>query len=193
MSLETVAEDVTDDARDRAERIRAEADERAEEIVEEAERDAEQTRNEREGEVEATIERERDQRLSSVKLEAQQKRLEARREVLTETRADVETRIADLSGERRKDLTQILLEDAAEEFAEGATVGLYGREEDAALLASLAEDYEGFEHAGEYVCLGGVVAESDASRVRVNNTFDSILDAVWDDELKAISSRLFDE
>jgi len=39
----------------------------------------------------------------------------------------------------------------------------------------------------------GVVAESDTSRVRVNNTFDSILESVWDDELKNISERLFDQ
>lgn len=193
MSLETVAEDVTDDAHERAERIREEADKRAAEIVERAERDAEEERDEREEEVESTIERERDQRLSSVKLEAQQKRLETRREVLTDTREEVEERIADLSGERRKELTQTLLEEATTEFEEGTNVGLYGRKEDGALLASLAEDYDGYEHAGEYDCLGGVVAESERSRVRVNNTFDSILDSVWDDELKTISSRLFDE
>lgn len=46
---------------------------------------------------------------------------------------------------------------------------------------------------GEIDCLGGVVAESDTSRVRVNNTFDSILESVWDDELKNISERLFDQ
>ncbi|OYR79833.1 V-type ATP synthase subunit E, partial [Halorubrum distributum] len=40
---------------------------------------------------------------------------------------------------------------------------------------------------------GGVVAESDTSRVRVNNTFDSVLESVWDDELKNISERLFDQ
>jgi len=27
----------------------------------------------------------------------------------------------------------------------------------------------------------------------VNNTFDSILESVWDDELKNISERLFDQ
>ena len=193
MSLETVAEDVKEEARERAERIREEADERAAEIVEEAEADAEETVSEREREVENRIERERDQRLSSVKLEAKQLRLETRREVLSDLRTEVEDRVAGLSGDEREELTRALLEDAATEFDDGASVGLYGRADDADLLTSLATEYDGFEHAGEYDCLGGVVAESEASRVRVNNTFDSVLDSVWDDELKAVSSRLFDQ
>ena len=193
MSLETVAEDVKEEARERAERIREEADRRAEEIIDEAEADADETVAERERAVENQIERERDQRLSSVKLEAKQLRLETRREVLADLRDEVEARIAGLSGDEREDLTRALLEDAGTEFEDGASVGLYGRPDDEALLTTLADEYDGFEYAGEYDCLGGVVAESEGSRVRVNNTFDSMLDSVWDDELKSVSSRLFDQ
>ena len=173
MSLDTVAEDVKDDARERAERIRSEADERAEEIVAEAESDAEEIRAEREREIERRIDQEREQKLSSAKLEAKQKRLEGRRIVLEQTREEVESRVANLGGERREALTRELLDDAD-------------------LLESLVAEYEGFEYAGEVECLGGVVAESEASRVRVNNTFDSILDGVWEAQLQAISTRLFD-
>ena len=192
MSLDTVAEDIKDDARERAERIRAEADERAEEIIAEADADAEAIVEEREREVDARIEQERDQKLSSAKLEAKQKRLEARRDVLADVREEAESRVADLSGERRESLTRTLLDDAAAEFAEGASVGVYGRESDAELLESLLAEYDGFTHAGSHDCLGGIVAESEASRVRVNNTFDSVLDAVWEDELREVSERLFE-
>jgi len=37
------------------------------------------------------------------------------------------------------------------------------------------------------------VVESDASRVRVNNTFDSVLETVWEDQLKDVSTRLFEQ
>lgn len=192
MSLDTVAEDIKDDARERAERIRAEADERAETIIAEAESDAEDIVAEREREIDARIEQERDQKLSSAKLEAKQKRLEARRDVLTDVRAEAESRIAGLSGDRREDLTRTLLDGAAAEFDDGASVRIYGRESDAELLESILEEYDGFEHAGDHDCLGGVVAESEASRVRVNNTFDSVFDAVWDEELREVSARLFE-
>jgi V/A-type H+-transporting ATPase subunit E len=54
-------------------------------------------------------------------------------------------------------------------------------------------DYKNYEYAGKYDCLGGVVVESDQSRLRVNNTFDSVLESVWEDNLQDISKRLFEQ
>jgi V/A-type H+-transporting ATPase subunit E len=193
MSLDTVVEDIRDEARTRAEEIRAEGEERAEEIVAEAESDAEEIKAEAEQEAERTIEQEREQALSSAKLEAKQERLEARRELLQDVRADVEERIAGLEGERREALTRTLLEAAAPEFEDADAATVRGREGDKELLETICEDYDGFE-AGEPVsCLGGVVVESEGSRVRVNNTFDSVLEDVWEDNLRTISERLFEE
>ncbi|MFB6207624.1 MAG: V-type ATP synthase subunit E [Haloglomus sp.] len=193
MSLDTVVEDIRDEARTRAEEIRAEGEERAEEIVAEAESDAEEIKAEAESEVEQTIEQEREQTLSSAKLEAKQKRLEARRELLQDVREDVETEIAGLEGERREELTRALLAAAAPEFEDADSVTVRGREADADLLETICEDYDGFEVGESFDCLGGVVVESEGSRVRVNNTFDSVLDEVWEENLREISERLFEE
>jgi len=38
-----------------------------------------------------------------------------------------------------------------------------------------------------------VIVESDTARVRVNNTFDSVLDTVWDENLKELSEHLFEQ
>jgi len=193
MSLETVVEDIRDTARERAEEIRADGEARAEEIIEEAEADAEEIIANAEREAEREAERQREQRLSSANLEAKQERLAARRDVLESVRADVETRLADLSGDRREQLTRTLLDAAAEEFADVDSAAVYGRPDDAELLESLVADYGGYEYAGEYDCLGGVVVESEGSRLRVNNTFDSIVEDVWEDELKEIAARLFED
>ena len=190
MSLDTVVEDIRDEARARADEIRNEGEQRAEEIVSEAESDAEDILEEAEREVERQIEQEREQTLSSAKLEAKQARLEARRELLADVREDVEEEIAGLEGERREELTRTLLDVAAEEF-DGEDVQVYGRAADEELLTDVLGDYEGFSYAGEYDCLGGVVVESEGSRVRVNNTFDSVLDEVWEENLRNISDELF--
>ena len=192
MSLDTVVEDIRDEARAQAEEIRAEAEERADEVVAEAEAEAERIREEREREATRQVEQEREQKLSSAKLEAKQARLEARREVLQDVRDEVEQAIAGLE-DGREDLTRALLEDAAAEFDDDDTVEVYGRADDQELLESILEDYDGYEYAGEFDCLGGVVAESAGSRVRVKNTFDSVLDEVWEDNLKAVSDRLFEQ
>jgi len=193
MSLDTVVEDIRNEARERAKEIRSEGDERAAEIVSEAEADAEEILAEQERETEQTIAQEREQKLSSAKLEAKQKRLEARRDVLQDVRESVEERLATLDRDDREELTRELLDAAAEEFDDGATVRVYGRPDDDDLLTDIVADYDGYEYAGEYDCLGGVVVESQASRLRVNNTFDSVLESVWEDNLQDISARLFEQ
>lgn len=193
MSLDTVVEDIRDEARARADEIRSQGDARAAEIIADAEADAERIAEEREASVERQITQEREQTLSSAKLEAKQQRLEARRDVLQKVRTQVEDELVALSGTEREDLTRSLLADAAEEFDADADVGVYGRADDKTLLTKILADYDGYSYAGEYDCLGGVVVESTASRVRVNNTFDSVLEDVWEDNLKELSVRLFDQ
>ena len=192
MSLDTVVEDVRDEARARAEEIREAADAEADEIIAEAEADAERIREERLAEVDRQIDQEREQTLSSAKLEAKQERLGARRDVLEDVYDDVEAAIESLDDDRRRELTETLLDATLAEFDDDADVAVYTRAEDVELLEALVADRNA-EVDGEVDCLGGVVAESDTARVRVNNTFDSVLDAVWDDELKHISERLFDQ
>ncbi|WP_128223521.1 V-type ATP synthase subunit E [Halobacteriaceae bacterium SHR40] len=193
MTLETVVEDIKEQARARAEEVREEAEAEAEEIRSEAEADAEEIREEILEDADRQIAQEREQKLSSAKLEAKQARLEARREVLQSVRADVEDEVATLSGDDREELTEALLTVAAEEFGSDASVSVYGRGDDQELIEELLTEYDEYEYAGEYDCLGGIVAESDESRVRVKNTFDSILDEVWEDNLREISDRLFEQ
>jgi V/A-type H+-transporting ATPase subunit E len=192
MSLDTVVADIRDEARTHAKEIREQARAEADEVVAEAEADAEAIREERMAEAEATIEQEREQRVSSAKLEAKQERLEARQAVLSEVRDAVEAELADLDAETREDLTRELLDAAAVEFDDDEHVTVEGRADDEELLTDLAEEY-GFEYGGKYACLGGVVVESEGSRVRVNNTFDSVLEDIWEAELRAVSDRLFEQ
>ncbi|MFA9417224.1 V-type ATP synthase subunit E [Natrinema sp. HArc-T2] len=193
MSLDTVVKDIRDEANARAEDIRAEGETRAEEIESAAESDAEDILADAEAAVDREIDQLREQRLSSAKLEAKQKRLEARRDVLGEVREAVEAELAALEGDTREELTRELLEAASDEFDAGDDVSVYGRSDDQALLESIVDEYDGYEYAGDVDCLGGVVVESEQSRVRVNNTFDSVLEDVWEDNLQEISNRLFEQ
>jgi len=193
MSLDTVVKDIREEANARAEDIRAEGETRAEEIESAAESDAEEILADAEAAVEREIDQLREQRLSSAKLEAKQKRLEARRDVLGEVREAVEDELVALEGDTREELTRELLEAASDEFDEGDDVSVYGRSGDQELLESIVDEYDGYEYAGDIDCLGGVVVESEQSRVRVNNTFDSVLEDVWEDNLQEISNRLFEQ
>lgn len=192
MSLDTVVEDIREEAQERAEEIRQEGEEAAEEIIAEAESDAEEIRESAEEEVEQKITREREQAKSSAKLEAKQDRMGARRELLEEAYAAVETELAELEEDRRRSLTEALLKAAGKEFNNG-DLEVYGRADDKELLQDICEESDGYTYGGEYSCLGGVVVESASSNVRVNNTFDSILEDVWEDNLQNISNTLFEQ
>ena len=193
MTLDTVAEDIREQARARAEEIHEEAGADAEELLAEAEADAGEIREEILGDADRQIEQEREQRLSSAKLEAKQERLEARRDVLQSVRDAVEDEIASLEGDDREELTRALLDAAATEIDSEEGVEVYGRADDGALIESILADYDGFSYAGEYDCLGGVIVESQESRVRIKNTFDSVLEDVWEANLREISDRLFEQ
>ena len=190
--METVVQDIREEAQEQAEAIRSEAEAEAEAIVSEAEADADSIREDREQAADREIEQEREQKLSSAKLEAKQERLSARRDVLEDVREQVEDEIAGLEGETREELTRSLVDAAAEEFPADADVDVFGRADDQALIEGVLEAYDGYSYAGEYDCLGGVVVESDASRVRVNNTFDSVIESVWEENLRDVSERLFE-
>ena len=193
MSLEQVRDDIENEARARADEIRAEADERAEAIIAEAEADAEEIKAHRAEAVEAEIDQQREQALSGAKLEAKQQRLEARRDVLADVREDIEAALVDLDSEKREKLTRSLIAAAATEFDDDADVVVHGRGDDQTLIEEILTEYEGFSFGEPRECLGGVVVESETSRVRVNNTFDSVLESVWDDQLKELSTLLFDQ
>lgn len=193
MSLDSVAEDIRDQARAQAAEIREAAEADADELRAEAEADAEEIREERLAEADSEIAQLRKQRLSGAKLEAKQTRLQARREVIESVREDVEAAILDLDDEERTALTRALLEEAAAEFDEADSVAVHGRAEDRDLLESLLAEYDDFEYAGEVDCLGGVVVESEGSRMRVVNTFDSVLEDIWEENLREMSDRLFED
>lgn len=191
MSLETVVEDIREEAKAEAAEIRSAGDEEAEEIVAAAEEDAEATLADAEREVEQRISREREQRLSSAELEAKQARLRARRDVLERVYERVAERLEELPADRREELLRTLLDGSAETFDEEVVV--HCRSEDRELLSDVLADYDGYELGDEIECIGGVVLESEASRVRVNDTFDALLEDVWENNLKAISDRLFEQ
>lgn len=193
MSLESVVEDIREQARAEAEEIRAAAETEAEAIVAEAEEEATTILEERERAVEREVAQLREQRLSSATLEAKQLRLQARREALDRVRTTVEERLEDLEGDARRELTATLLEAALAEYATDDDLVVHGRPADEELLETLVAEDDRLSVGAPVDRLGGVVVEGAATRMRVDNSFDAVLDEVWDENLRSISDELFGE
>lgn len=191
MGLETVVDDIKDEARTRAEEIKAEAEQEADETLEEAREEADEIRQEEREAAEKSAEELREQEISSAKLDARKMQSRERRDLLAELRADVRDKLAELE-EGREEMTRNLLEGAIEELGEDTGV-VYAAERDEDLVNDIIGDYDGFEYGGTTEVLGGVVVEASDGDVRVNNSFDSVLETVWNDSLKEVSERLLGE
>ncbi|HIJ12519.1 MAG TPA: V-type ATP synthase subunit E [Halobacteriales archaeon] len=191
MSLETVVEDIREKARGDAERILSESDAEGKEIIDKARKEASVNRAVGKEEISRKIELEKEQKFSSTNLAAKQKTLEKKRDLLELVRQEIENEISQIKGKEREELTGKLIESSVKEFIDVKDVVVYGNVEDEKLLKSLLKKHKGVKYGGEYECIGGVVMESESARMRVNNTFDSIIETVWTEELKNISELLF--
>ena len=191
MSLETVVEDIREKARGDAERILSESDAEGKEIIDKARKEASVNRAVGKEEISRKIELEKEQKFSSTNLAAKQKTLEKKRDLLELVRQEIENEISQIKGKEREELTGKLIESSIKEFTGVKDVVVYGNLEDEKLLKSLLKKHKGVKYGGEYECIGGVVMESESARMRVNNTFDSIIETVWTEELKNISELLF--
>lgn len=191
MGLETVVDDITDEARAEAEEKLEQAQAEAEDVVEEAEREAEEIEQEAKKEAEAEAEEIREQAVSSARLEARKLESKAEKRLLQELREDVELRLQELE-DGRSELTSELLDAAVEELdSHGGEV--YAAAGDHELVEDLLEDVDGYSYGGETDILGGVVVEGEDGDVRVDNSFDNVLERVWTEDLKQISETLLGE
>lgn len=191
MALETVVDDIREEAREEAEQLLQEAEEESESILERAREEAEEIREREEERAEHEAEEIVDQTVSSARLDARKMESEAEKEALSDLRSEVEDRLRNLE-DGREELTEELLSAAVEELdSDGGTV--FAAEGDQELVEDLLDDYDGYEYGGEADVLGGAVVEAEEGDVRVDNSFDGVLDRVWNDELKQISGRLLGE
>ena len=189
MGLETVVDDIKEEARARADEILEEAEQDADAQLAEAREEAEKTRQEAREEAEKEAEELREQELSSAKLESRKMESRERRELLSELRADAAEELAELE-DGRSELTEKLLDAGIEELDVEEGV-VYSAEGDEDLVRDLLEDRSGFEFGGTTEALGGVIVEASDGDVRVNNSFDSVLETVLNDSLKEVSEHLF--
>ena len=188
MGLETVVDDIKQEARARADEIVEEAEEDKEARLSEARDEAESIVEQAREEAEKEAENLREQEVSSAKLEARKMVSREERDLLANLRSDVRDELASLD-EGREGMTRTLLESGVEELGDDEG-SVYASEDDEGMVQDLVEDFDGFEYGGTTDILGGVVVESANGEVRVDNSFDSVLERVWNDSLREVSAHL---
>jgi len=187
MPLDNIVQEIYKKGEEQVQAIISEAKSEAEKIIKEAEEKAkeilEKARKEGEKEAEAL----RRQEISSVRLEMKRELLNKQREVLEAVFKAVEERVKNMDLETKKKIYSALLKQYAID-----NMVIYSNKDDEDLIKSLIQELGlNAKYGGNIECLGGVVIESSDGEVRINLTFEELLNQLYEQKMSELSKMLF--
>ena len=184
MGLENVVSDILKSAQDEVSAITAERDSEVSKIIEEAKRRGERITGEMVASAEAEAGRISKQELSGANLEVRRMLLNMRKEILDETYRQALKRIREL------DSTALLQSLIGAQSGDATRV--YSSQQDRSTVEQLCTD-RSIKYAGDIDCIGGILLETDDRTVRLDYTFDTIMDEVSERSMKRVSQILFEQ
>ncbi|MDF1556672.1 MAG: V-type ATP synthase subunit E [ANME-2 cluster archaeon] len=182
MGLEDVVNDILEQARSKAAAINAEAENEAAALISEAQSKADEIMQTRQAEVDAHIERMHKQEISSAHLEMKRAALNAKKDVLDSVNQSAKDALSLMPAEKNADLLKTILDKYG-----SSGIRVYSNGRDAKLVQKMTD----LMYMGEIDCIGGLVIENDDGTVRMDYTYDRILEDVSEQSLKQISDILF--
>lgn len=185
MGLENVVEDILKSARDEVSGIIAERDAEVTSIIEVSKRKGERITGELVASAEVEAGRISKQELSGANLEVRRMILNMRKEILDETYRQALKRIRELDNTS-------LLRSLINAQSGGDATRVYSHQQDRPTVEQLCTD-QSINYAGDIDCIGGILLENDDGTVRLDYTFDTIMDEVNERSMKQVSHILFEQ
>ena len=182
MGLEDVVNDILEQAGSKAAAINAEAENEAAALINESQSKANEIMQTRQVEVDAHIERMHKQEISSAHLEMKRAALNAKKDILDSVNQSAKDAISSMPAGKNANLLKAILD----KYGSSGT-RVYSNERDAKLVQKMTD----LMYMGEIDCIGGLVIENDDGTVRMDYTYDRILEDVSEQSLKQISDILF--
>jgi len=190
MELEAVALDIQEKAKREAEALREETRRETEGILSGAQQRAGEIRLDAEKEAGRQAARLTDLEVSSASLAVKRMLLNTQKDLLDQVYRTTLDAIGRLPGSFRKDSLRKLLSRAKKEIPEG-TVFCNGQDTQV-LKEILGESgFPGFRFGGALDIPGGIVVESGNGQLKIDYSYRTFLDRVWEAGLKDASDVLF--
>src|SRR3989338_11383786 len=180
MGLESVKEEVIRNAKEQASSMLAEARKEAGRIMKEAEAKAEEMKAKSEAETKKLTDTIKRQELASSELDSRKLVLDARKQAVDNVAAEARKRLEALDDRSREAYVKKLLDRSKKEL-------------DVAYIYCSTKDLK-FVKGTETIItemLGGIIAENGEKTIRVNYSFETLLESVKETELQNISKILF--
>lgn len=180
MGLETVKAEILNNAKMQAAGIVAEARKEASRLVKGAEKKIEELKEESEAETKKTLDLIKRQSLASADMENKKMLLEAKKQVIDAVFADAGKKLETLDDKKREEVIKKLLEKAKGDIE---IAHVYCNRKDAKFLKALNPE--------PLNITGGIIAENKQKTVRVDYSFEVMLQSVKETELQNINKLLF--
>lgn len=181
MGLETVLERIRDTGKSEAEEIIDAGRKERDRLLSDARADGKTHRGRREQEAREQIGRRRVQELARAELDARKIVLAAQEEVLNGVKSNVRDR---LSASPNPEALRKLLVRHAVDWKAGR---VYCNARDAAVVrASVGSNF-----GGTIDSIGGIVIESADGSTRLDLTYDTLLNDLWDETIKEVATTLW--
>ena len=180
MGLEAVKEEVIRQAKEQETALVAEARKEANRITREAEKKIEEMKEKSDAEIKKMTDTIKRQELASAELENKKMILEAKKEVIENVLAEAKKKLENLDDKKKELYIKKLLEKTKKEIE---IMGIYCNKNDAKFL-------RGFNTEAINI-IGGFIAENREKTVRVDCSFETMLQAVKDNEIQNINKILF--
>ena len=180
MGLESVKEEVIRDAKEQASSMLAEARKESGKIMREAEAKAEEMKAKSEAETRKLTDTIKRQELASSELDSRKIVLDAKKQAIENVIAEARKRLETLDDRNREAYITKLLDKSKKEL-------------DVACIYCSKKDVKFVKGAETIITemLGGVIAENREKTIRVNYSFETLLESVKETELQNISKLLF--
>ena len=179
MGLETVKEEIIREAKEQASALIAEARKESSRLMKEAENKLDEMKKKSDAETQKTLEHLKRQELASAELESKKIILEVKKQLIEDVFAEAKKKLENLEEKKREAYISKLFDKTKADIEIGA---IYCNKKDSKFVKVKTEDAE---------IIGGLIAENKDRTVRVDYSFETLIQSIKDNELQNISKILF--
>ena len=180
MGLETVKDEILNSAKEQSNSLIAEARKEANRILRETEKKIEELKEKSESETKKMLDTIKRQELASAELENQKMILESKKQVIEGAFAEARKKLESFDDKKREACIKKLIEKARNDIKISTA---YCSKKDAKFLKEFNVESADI--------IGGLIAENKEKTVRVDYSFEAILQGIQETELQNINKALF--
>lgn len=187
MALENVIAEIISQAEKRRDEIIDQAKQESRKVVDEAIKKADERKKQLEDNAKKLLNETKKMELSTTNIRLHKMYLEAKKAVLDEIYNQLVEKISKIESSKRKELLQKLAIKANRELPDAKFI--YCSEHDKNIVSGMKD----LKFNGTINCLGGVMVENEDRTIRVNYTFDVLLQNVKEAYFNEVAKKIFEE